>query len=126
MQGRAEVKVAAGGVDLCGDTGVTRADIRFSTWPFFFYFFFISHIPDFSSEVGEKKNWKILQHRSPLSEPITEEPLKQIPPDRTRPWLSRAGETDTTITANSPCNEWTRTQESADGKRLVVGCWVPT
>lgn len=39
VQGRAEVKVAAGGVDLCGDTGVTRADIRFSTWPFFF----ISH-----------------------------------------------------------------------------------
>lgn len=35
VQGRAEVKVAAGGVDLCGDTGVTRADIFFSMWPFF-------------------------------------------------------------------------------------------
>lgn len=45
-----------------------------------------------------------------------EEPQKQILPDRTQTWLSRAGETDTTITANSPHNEWTRTRESAGGK----------
>lgn len=50
VQGRAEVKVAAGGVDLCGDTRVTYADICFSMWPLF-------HIPnptkssDFSSQV---------------------------------------------------------------------------
>lgn len=39
VQGRAEVKVAAGGVDLCGDTGVTHADIFFSMW----HVFLISH-----------------------------------------------------------------------------------
>lgn len=73
VQGGAEVKVAAGGIDLCGDTRAAETNICLSI-EIFIYLFYISNQQHASLRL-ERETVTILQHCKLLSD-LTDYPLK--------------------------------------------------